>query len=70
MFNEKKTLIVVYKNELMLNQLKKLVETNDDGEGDNIVGTRDGSVQIVAWTESVWKDQKKAGNSISRSCSI
>ena len=60
MFTETQTLIVVYKDELVFNQLKKLVETNDDKEGE-IVGTEDGSVKIVSWTEKVWLDHKKAG---------
>ena len=30
MFETKKTLIVVYKDELLMNQLKKMVETHDD----------------------------------------
>ncbi len=61
MFDTKKTLIVVYKDELLVNQLKKLVETCDDTE-QNIVGTRDNSINIVSWTEKVWLDNKKAGN--------
>ncbi len=60
MLTEPQTLIVVYKDELVLNQLKKLVETNDDKEGE-IVGTEDGSVTIVSWTEKVWLENKKAG---------
>ena len=62
MFNEPKTLIVVYKDELFVNQIKKLVETKDDIDEEHIVGTKDDSVRIVSWTEKVWKDQKKAGN--------
>ena len=61
-YTEPVTLIVVYKDELVVNQLKKLVETRDDGSEKSIVGVRDGSVQIVAWTEEVWLDQKKSGN--------
>ncbi len=61
-FFEPQTLIVVYKDELHVNQLKKLVETKDDREVENVVGTTDGSVKIVAWTEKVWLAQKKAGN--------
>ena len=53
MFLETKTLIVVYKDELMLNQLKKLIETKDDSETDGVVGVTDESVRIVAWTEKV-----------------
>ncbi len=60
MFPEPQTLIVVYKDELVLNHLKKLVETNDDKEGE-IVGTEDGSVTIVSWTEKVWLENKRAG---------
>ena len=66
MFLETKTLIVVYKDELMLNQLKKLIETKDDSETDGVVGVTDESVRIVAWTEKVWRDQKKAGNIMPR----
>lgn len=56
------TLIVVYngKDELIVNQLRKLLETNDDN-GDTIVGVEDGSVQIVPWTEKVWLQNKEAG---------
>lgn len=56
------TLIVVYKDEMLANQLKKLVETKDDIEGDKIVGTKDMSINIVSWTEKVWLTNKKAGN--------
>lgn len=61
MFETKKTLIVVYKDELLVNQLKKLVETHDDTE-QSVVGTRDDSVNIVSWTEKVWLANKAAGN--------
>ncbi len=61
-YSEPTTLIVVYKDELLVNQLKKLIETKDDGASDSVVGTTDGSVQIVAWTEKVWLEQKKTGN--------
>ncbi len=61
MFETKKTLIVVYKDELLMNQLKKMVETDDDDE-QSVVGTRDGSINIVSWTEEVWLGNKKAGN--------
>lgn len=61
-FIESKTLIAVYKDELLVNQLRKLVETNDDEGQDTIVGTTDGSVKIVSWTEKFWLEQKKQGN--------
>lgn len=61
MYDEPKTLIVVYKDELVLNQLKKFVETNDDADDGTVVGTEDGSVTIVAWDEKMWLTQKKAG---------
>jgi len=61
MFDAKKTLIVVYKDELLMNQLKKLVETHDDSEGE-VVGTKDSSINIVSWDEKVWLGNKKAGN--------
>jgi len=61
MFETKKTLIVVYKDELLMNQLKKMVETHDDMDID-VIGTRDDSINIVSWTEKVWLENKKAGN--------
>lgn len=61
-FSEPQTLIVVYKDELVANQLRKMITTKDDGSEESIVGTKDGSVRIVSWTEKVWLDQKKAGN--------
>lgn len=62
MYPEPQTLIVVYKDELLLNVLRKLIETNDDISEEQIVGTKDGSVTIVAWTEKIWLEQKKAGD--------
>ena len=60
-FETKKTLIVVYKDELLMNQLKKMVETHDD-DALGIIGTRDDSINMVSWTEKVWLGNKKAGN--------
>lgn len=62
MFETKKTLIVVYKDELLMNQLKKMVETHDDDDAHGIIGTRDDSISIVSWAEKVWLGNKKAGN--------
>lgn len=36
MFETKKTLIVVYKDELLMNQLKKMVETHGDNDNDKL----------------------------------
>lgn len=60
MFSDRKSMVVVYKDEVLLNFVRKLVETNDDSE-DRIVGTKDGSTDIVAWTEKVFADNKKTG---------
>ncbi len=64
MFNSTaaKTLIVVYKDELLANQIKKLVETNDDNGTNEVVGTRDNSIKIVSWNEKTWLSNKRAGN--------
>ena len=59
------TLIIVYKDEMLANQMKKLIETNDDNE-DSVYGTRDNSINVVAWTEKVWLQNKKAGNITSK----
>lgn len=61
MFSNAKTLIIVYKNEMILNQLKKLIETKNDTD-DGIIGVKDNSVNVVAWSEKVWLANKKPGN--------
>ena len=61
MFNEPRQLIIVYKDELALNFMRKLIETNDDKD-ETIVGTRDKSVKVISWDEKMWLDNKKAGN--------
>lgn len=58
-----KPLLVLYreKDETILYQLKKLVDTKDDDvENEKVVGTEDGSVSIVAWSEKVWLDNKRS----------
>lgn len=65
MFYEPKTLIIVYKDEMLANQMKKLIETQDDTDG-SITGTRDNSINVVTWTEKVWLANKKAGNITSK----
>ena len=65
MYEEPKTLIVVYKDkdEMALNLLRMLVERKDDiSESGKIVGTEDGTVSILSWNEKTWLDNKKAGN--------
>lgn len=57
---EEKNIIIVYKDELLLNQLKKLIQTNDDNE--EYVGTVDNSIKIISWDEKTWIHNKKAGN--------
>ena len=61
MFFEPKTLIVIYKDEMIANQIKKLIETKDDTK-ESVTGTKDSSINVVTWTEKVWLANKKAGN--------
>lgn len=65
MYYEPKTLIVVYKDEMLANQMKKLIETKDDTDGE-LTGTRDSSINVVTWTEKIWLANKKAGNITSK----
>ncbi len=50
-----KLLIVVYQDEVLFEQLRNLVETEDDEEG-VVVGTTDHSIKIVSWTKKMWKN--------------
>jgi hypothetical protein len=63
MQTEAKTLLVIYKekDEVVLNQLKKLVALKDDKE-EQVIGTEDGTVNIVAWNEKLYIENKKSGN--------
>lgn len=65
MFYEPQTLIIVYKDEMLANQMKKMIETKDD-TADSVTGTCDNSINVVAWTEKVWLANKKAGNITSK----
>lgn len=65
MFYEPKTLIIVYKDEMVANQMKKMIETKDDTEG-NVIGTADNSINVVVWSEKIWLANKKAGNITSK----
>ena len=47
MFEIQKTLIVVYKDEMLVNQLKKMVETPDNSER-GIVEAKNDSINIVS----------------------
>ncbi|MCQ2080585.1 MAG: hypothetical protein MJZ11_02935 [Lachnospiraceae bacterium] len=53
MFAESKTLIVISKDEMAINQLKKLVESDKE---------KFPNVKVVAWNEKVWNANKKSGN--------
>lgn len=66
MFYEPKTLIIVYKDEMLANQMKKMIETKDDTEESNVIGTTDNSINVISWTEKIWIANKKAGNITSK----
>ncbi|MBQ7295721.1 MAG: hypothetical protein IJW86_05950 [Clostridia bacterium] len=65
MFGEPETLIIIYKDEMLANQMKKLIETKDDTD-DSINGTADKSINVVSWSEKIWLGNKKAGNITSK----
>lgn len=60
-FESKKTLIVVYEDEMVMNQLRKSIESKDDKKGKR-KGVTDDSINLICWDEKVWLDHKKAGN--------
>ena len=68
MYYEPKTLIVVYKDEMLANQMKKLIETKDDTE-DGLTGTRDSSINVVTWTEKSGWPTKRLVTLLLRFCS-
>lgn len=62
MFDISKTLIVVYKDEMLVNQFKKLVESSDYSDEQQAGNMQVDPINIVSWTEKVWIGNKKAGN--------
>ena len=60
MFYEPQTLIIVYKDEMVANQMKKMIETMDENVSAENVSRK--NINVVAWTEKVWLANKKAGN--------
>ena len=54
----KRNLAFVTKDELLFQQLKKLVETGDD-EGEVVIGTKDGTVRLIRWKEQKWSYRSK-----------
>ena len=54
----KRNLAFVTKDELLFQQLKKLIETEDD-EAEVVIGTRDGTVRLVRWEEQKWLYRSK-----------
>jgi hypothetical protein len=59
MFGIEETLIVVYKDEMVLNQFKKLVESRSREQE---YSANHPEFRIVAWNEKTWLNNKKAGN--------
>ena len=59
MFGNEETLIVVYKDEMVLNQFKKLVESRNR---DQEYLANHPELNIIAWNEKTWLNNKKAGN--------
>ena len=50
----KRNLVFVTKDELLYQQLKKLVELKDDEDETIVIGTKDGTVRLVRWEEDKW----------------
>ena len=59
MFGNEETLIVVYKDEMVLNQFKKLAESRNR---DQEYLANHPELNIIAWNEKTWLNNKKAGN--------
>ena len=55
----KRNLAFVTKDELLYEQLKKLVETDDDEDEEILIGTKDGTVRMIRWEEQKWVYRKK-----------
>ena len=55
----KRNLAFVTKDELLYQQLKKLVETEDDEDEEVLIGTKDGTVRMIRWEEQKWVYRNK-----------
>lgn len=61
--NKKVELLIVYKkkDEELFEHMKNLIETDDDKEGGEVVGVKDGTVKVYKCSEDEWKKHKKQG---------
>lgn len=50
----KRDLVMVCKDARLTEQLKTLVETNDDEGEDAVIGVKDGTVRLLVWDEKKW----------------
>lgn len=50
----KRNLAFVTKDELLYQQLKKFVESDDDEDEEIVIGTKDGTVRLIRWEEQKW----------------
>lgn len=55
----KRNLVFVTKDDLLYQQLKKLVESNDDESEEVVTGTKDDTVRLVRWEEQKWVYRRK-----------
>ena len=65
MFGAPESLIVVYKDKMLANQLKKLIQQKDD-KTDGVIGTPDDSFEVVTWDEKTWLANEKKVNITSK----
>lgn len=57
----KANLAIVCKDDLLFEQIDKLVSAEDDKDESNVVGTKDGTVRIIRWSEDKWAHKHAAG---------
>ena len=50
----KTNLVIVCKDDLLFQQINKLVSAKDDTDESNVIGTKDGTVRIIRWGEDKW----------------
>lgn len=64
--NKVKKLFVIFKDGAVASMLRRSIELNDDLPSGEIIGVKDGSVEVVMCSEEMWNKRSKTSDGVDR----
>lgn len=64
--NKVKKLLVIFKDGAVASMLRRSIELNDDSPSGEIIGVKDGSVEVLMCSEEMWNNRLKNSNGADR----